>query len=413
MSEYRRHLVLEKHFSGACGSCPMSGKRAPEVVAGRLESLLESVWQNSESTILHNASLYSLTADDMSRLRADMLHAKGVQTSLLQIKCSYWTSLPWCLIGVAHHDEAVARKCAKSSLQKFDKDPRAPPVQHHISWTLLKPGALFRSELQRFIDGESRWALHADVQVQIAAWCFIPIVETTIEAKHAYVSSENKKHHIGPTRVSLANRLPLLERLLLRDPSFIIGFLEDFESARSMKAIPDLLGFTAHPLLGGGNLASYSTSEMVPLVSSIFYHCDLENSYRSLRVVKKLDTTERGKRSRDEANVSRTFFHSGQDTILRLAIADHFRKTYTPGKFYSIPAAAEANHTSLDAYVESTATQVAENARRKRARASGEELLAIEDAHPECRDIYFQVALDTAALHHPTHTSLSWQAGPL
>ena len=390
MTEYRRRLLLDNHFSQTCKVCPMSGKRAPEVVAGRIDDLMEAVWQESESNVIHLASLYNLTPSDLSRLRADMLHAKGVQTSLIQLKCSYWKALPWLLIGVAHHGEDCARQIAKECLRKFDADPRPPPVQHRVTWDLLSPEAGFRSELQKFADGASRWSLNTEFQEQVAAFMFVPVVETTIEEKHARVSHQAKRHAIGPTRVSLSNRLPLFERLVLRDPNFITQFLDQFEAARSMRAIPHLLNFDTHPLLlsremeGGGQ-----TTDLVPLISSIFYHRDLENSYRSLKAFRRKDDASRGKRAREEANMSSTFTHAGQDTIIRLAIADHFRQIYEPNTFYGIPAAAEASSQSIEEYFESTGTAAAKRAREKRARSEG--LLAIEDVGSECRDLMFQV----------------------
>eukprot|EP00959_Pyramimonas_sp_CCMP1952_P057638 1203190-Pyramimonas_sp.AAC.1 len=127
-----------------------------------------------------------------------MLTARSLQTALLGVKCAYWKALPWTLIGLAQLDEERARQSGQLSLDQFAKAPSAPPAQHRITWKLLQPGAPFRIELEKFVGGASRWSLASHFQEQVAAFFFVPVVETTIEEKHSRVSQENRRHHIGP-----------------------------------------------------------------------------------------------------------------------------------------------------------------------------------------------------------------------
>ena len=48
----------------------------------------------------------------------------------------------------------------------------------------------------------------------VARLRFIIVVETSIESKHARVSLARRTHTIGPVKVSLSNRLPLLDTIL-------------------------------------------------------------------------------------------------------------------------------------------------------------------------------------------------------
>ena len=144
--------------------------------------------------------------------------------------------------------EDTARVIGAKVLQQWSRDPR-PQAHHRITAALLQPGA-FIDALKSWVDGASFSSLPLTFQEKVAELRFIPIVETTIEEKHARVSLAKSRHHIGPVRVSLANRLPLLERWLKRGQVSAAKLLECFNQARSLKAVPALLNIDDHPSLG-------------------------------------------------------------------------------------------------------------------------------------------------------------------
>eukprot|EP00959_Pyramimonas_sp_CCMP1952_P252441 5274399-Pyramimonas_sp.AAC.1 len=191
---------------------------------------------------------------------------------------------------------------------------------------------------------------------------------------------DSKRHVIGPCRVSLSNRLPLLERTLLKRPVVLLGLIQDLEQARSLKKIPSLLNFEDHPLFS--KLRETSRSELVPFIASVFYHCDLKNTYRSMKDYQMFDESAKGKVSRCVKKMTDVFQHTGLDTILRASICDHFRQTHDPQAHYHLPAAAAASTESMENFANLPATVVAQNvlARRRDGLADGyEELLALED----------------------------------
>ena len=49
-------------------------------------------------------------------------------------------------------DEDRAREAGRRVRESFRRDPRPPPVQHKKIWELMKPGAEFSKELDRFLD---------------------------------------------------------------------------------------------------------------------------------------------------------------------------------------------------------------------------------------------------------------------
>ena len=74
----------------------------------------------------------------------------------------------------------------------------------------MGPRSNLVQELERFVAGIPRESLATVMHVG-GIMRFIPVNETTIEAKHARVSLQMGKHAIGEVLVSLSNRLPLLD----------------------------------------------------------------------------------------------------------------------------------------------------------------------------------------------------------
>ena len=149
--------MLEQHFSGACRVCPMSGKRAPELVDGKLEEVLQASWSQTDIKVSSFGASRSLTHDQLELLRSEMLRAKAIQVSLLQAKCDYLKRLPWLLMGLAVRDESRARNIAQRCIEAFEKEPSPPPVQHRLTWQLLSRDLHFvpswTSSLQALLDG--------------------------------------------------------------------------------------------------------------------------------------------------------------------------------------------------------------------------------------------------------------------
>ena len=51
LSEHRKNLLFANHFGEGFQSCPMSGKLAPELVAGSLLEAFEGIWNLSEQEL--------------------------------------------------------------------------------------------------------------------------------------------------------------------------------------------------------------------------------------------------------------------------------------------------------------------------------------------------------------------------
>jgi hypothetical protein len=152
----------------------------------------------------------SMTIEQWTSLLADLRSAQSHLLALLRVKTAFWKSLPWLLVGLAHGDVEVARRLGRRAIELFDKDPRQE-AHHRLTWHWLRPGPL-RTALTIFVGGDGLLSDGGSILVKnVARLRFVMVVETTVEAKHARVTAARRSHVIGPVRVSLSNRLVMLE----------------------------------------------------------------------------------------------------------------------------------------------------------------------------------------------------------
>ena len=127
LSKHKIRQVLETHFGKGTHVCPMGGKIVPELVAGRLEALLEEVFQTAEAELriarLPNA-LPPPTNAEWNICIGDFNRAKGAMIALLTLKTDYMKRLPVLSAGLAVADEGAAREVGRRIQRAWAADPR-------------------------------------------------------------------------------------------------------------------------------------------------------------------------------------------------------------------------------------------------------------------------------------------------
>ena len=94
--------------------------------------------------------------------------------------------------------------------------------------------------------GKSRWDCSEFFLQQLARFKYIPWNEIPIEGKHARVTKTAVHKHIGPTKVSMSNRMELFRLHMHRyGRAFTTDFLARFDQARSCHKLPSLLNLEA------------------------------------------------------------------------------------------------------------------------------------------------------------------------
>jgi hypothetical protein len=155
---------------------------------------------------------------------------------LLKLKTAYLENLPWLFCALAHPNEAVARDYASRIRDSWLLNPH--PEMHHRVTADLMQNEEFMAGLEAFINGTPRSECNVVFRERIAAFRFVPVVETSIESKHARTTLARRMHHLGPVRISLANRLPFLERAVRVGHISPVSLLEQFHKARSLALVP-------------------------------------------------------------------------------------------------------------------------------------------------------------------------------
>ena len=146
-------------------------------------------------------------------------------------------------------------------------------------------------ELQRFANGVAFQDTSPAFQTAVVRLHFIPVVETTIESKHAVSTRLHKRDtHAGPIMVSLHNRMVILERRLEHEPGFLTKLATQMDCTRRLGAVPLKLGLRRHPLLveleNAKGRRAVSSHLQKPL-TAVIYRTDLEGQYKPLASARK------------------------------------------------------------------------------------------------------------------------------
>ena len=86
----------------------MSGRRAPELACGKLDSVLEDIFGASLQEAIGLLSSKS-TQSDLDMLVAEFETSKKTMVATLSLKFDFWKRLPWCLAGLASVNPADAQ----------------------------------------------------------------------------------------------------------------------------------------------------------------------------------------------------------------------------------------------------------------------------------------------------------------
>ena len=171
-------------------------------------------------------------------------------------------------------------------------------------------------------------------------------METTIEEKHARATFEARKSHVGLTRISLSNRMPLLTRLLAREPNIFDCFLQCFEQMRSLPGVPLEMGLDSHPYFARKS-TRHTREKLLTNLRDVLYHNDYGAETRSLKKEMKTQNKMKAKLVRAEAQVMSggpgPKTPPGLPGIKKVALNEHFMQNCEVERFYSLPALAETS----------------------------------------------------------------------
>ena len=166
-------------------TCPLKGKRAPEAACGSILAKLREAYQVADVEVA--AFCCHLDRGHHDEIMNDWNAGRRFVESLLTTKVAYWSSLPWHLCGIGHHDLAEARLCAKRCLVAYTARPNTEE-HHRFTNQLLGVASPLRSDLEKFANGSPLCALSSDFQRKRCELKFVPIAERIIEGNTLWSS---------------------------------------------------------------------------------------------------------------------------------------------------------------------------------------------------------------------------------
>ena len=363
LGQYRRSKLLKAHYGGV-PVCPMAGKRAPELAAGHVLEVFQGLAQQTLTDVLSESPL-PLDPEMQRDLVRDFGLARNHMQVVLLSKLDHWMRLPWKLCGLAHAEEAVARRVAGEVKDRLQQCPEAE-LRHRLTLKFLS-GPL-HDELIRFADGVAYADLSMEFRTAVAPLRFIPVTETIIESKHAVTGRLHRRDtHAGPVMVSLYNRMVILERRFARETSpgsnLFMKIAKQLTLARRLGSVPSRLGLQRHPLLvecedkhGQAAVRAYLQKPL----TKVIYRTDIESQYIELDAVRQTHTQlqERSRRAMqaalgDEPQLQPVSYEG----LKKAMVLEHFRSVGKPlpnshPTLFSMPASSNLSLQSVGAFFE-------------------------------------------------------------
>jgi hypothetical protein len=232
----------------------------------------------------------ALVPDEADSILADFHAAKAQLELQLSLKLDFYRHLPHLLICLAHTDPDIVCRTAAEALKQFDAGE--PALQHRLSLLFCAAFRVCMEQLARGAKLDNISGLEGDLfRLWVARFAFIPIVERSVEGKHAMIAvAPRRSPNISPPLVSLTLRLPWLLDQLHKDPSLFTTLVQDFARFRVDSQVVSMFELGSHPSLAG---CEFKGAQNHTAVVSVFYRCDLTKFKRKAAGLKAIDEGRR------------------------------------------------------------------------------------------------------------------------
>ena len=220
---------------------------------------------------------------------------------LLQLKTGFWRALPYFFAVLAHVLEETVRAAGRTILALWRANP-VKALHHRMTWRLLRPGAWFGEELIKFVEGYvQRMSLSKAFRCQLGIFRLWPTNETTVEEKHARLALAAISRRLGAVRISLTNRLIMMEHMLSMGWVKVTEIIHFFDKARRLTQCPQMFGLEAHPSLA--ELHNPHPVLLRKLFARVVYRTDLSCVFQNVRAIGKRNENRKKKQGRDIARL--------------------------------------------------------------------------------------------------------------
>ena len=171
-------------------SCPMRGRRAPELA---MNAFMDELTAFSQQGVLSLTLRFpsDLSEEDRSRVVQDFELGRSFLTTVFALKTSHFRSLPWSAAGLAHQDQERARELWSQLRTRYGtgETPEARSLRQQLP-RLFEPCVLEQGD---------QWYFGADLSTcgdfaaELSALAFVPVAERRVESQHARTQKGSKK----------------------------------------------------------------------------------------------------------------------------------------------------------------------------------------------------------------------------
>ena len=166
-------------------ACPMHGRRAPEMAAGRFRAVLNEIWDIHEARLLVMEPA-ALTAEQRGVIFQDFCRGRQAFTFYVMLAAGVYEQFPLVLASLAHHKPTIAQAFALKLMSAYDgltQEQRG--ALHPLVHLVLSPAGDCRRDVQFFASAGVVRPLLRRHQARLK---FIRIIEREAESLHAKVS---------------------------------------------------------------------------------------------------------------------------------------------------------------------------------------------------------------------------------
>jgi hypothetical protein len=313
--------------------CPMRGLRAPDFAAGDAMEVFDLL-ADMTSTQMVLRSKEVLSGVELSEVLLDFHSGLAYMKLELYEKLKYWFALPWLVAGLVHRNVDKAAVVAAKIINQISSFACQLDLPRQMMiW--LRPE--YMSELEALATKSRPREELRLLLIEASKLMFLPTSERPAEEPHAMISkavSGRRKRHT--VTVSLANRLPEIERRLTGDASFLGKLANALATLRTNPMLmARVLNLQHHRTLATlfddlGRDRTHLTAVFKPL-AYVIYH-----THASLQFVVHTENRflQRTKARRREAQIRalrRDYKRAGDpaatpsDTVLVHLMHEHFR----------------------------------------------------------------------------------------
>ena len=323
-SAYRTLLQKDYKMQGE-HSCKMQTRRAPEFAVGALHKAIDATLRQSAADVSSMAS--GLTPAQSSCLLRDWSSAVAHCQHLLLSKLGFWTRLPHVLCGLAHHDDALARRAARQCIALSSTQDGA--LHHPLSALAVGPESPLRRQIVEYGEGKGELADYPQLLLLATRLKFVPVTERSIEGRHRITKlTVQSAPNVSPGTISLRGRQHELEQKLLSKELPVDTFGELTGKARHCKHLVDMVRMRhhAHALVDPKHLRKK--------IGLAVYRCDLETQFLQRQALSNARSCKAAKRVVPTAEAA----SDALDQALALHAGAYFQQYCSIHKdYYSLP----------------------------------------------------------------------------